>query len=300
VASTGASPDHGCVGPPDAANLAGVPRGRAGRVSGTEGEAPPLRRYGAPLEAGQRAERRRGRAFREPDPGLRERRRSVVPGTSFRSEGLPGDAALEDNRWWRELDSSAWDVRRSVVRRRHRCRFVTADLRSDREGASVLRRSTDGGATWRTIFREPKRGVFRVHFADIRHGFLVEDEGRNLPYFGYTLLASTADGGRTWRRHGIPADLPVAFYGRDIWVGHDLSGVSWHTADGGETWRLTTSARFLDPGGPDLIEPHGLVNCAVARRRECDRGEVLETRGGGLRTRLGRGRPRAPCCVRDS
>jgi len=130
---------------------------------------------------------------------------------------------------------------------------------SDREGISLVRRSTDGGRTWKTIYREPKRGVFQVHFADIRHGFIVEDERHNLPYFGYTLVASTRDGGRTWTRHGIPADLPVAFYGNHIWVGHDLSGVVWHTANGGKSWRLTTSARFLDPGGPDLIEPHGPV-----------------------------------------
>jgi photosystem II stability/assembly factor-like uncharacterized protein len=128
-----------------------------------------------------------------------------------------------------------------------------------RGGPSVVRRSTDGGSTWKTIFRERKRGVFRVHFADVRHGFIVERQGRKFPHFGYTLLASTVDGGRSWSRHGIPADLPVSFHGRDVWIGHDLSAVIWHTTDAGETWRLTASARFLDPGSPDLLEPHSPV-----------------------------------------
>jgi photosystem II stability/assembly factor-like uncharacterized protein len=137
-------------------------------------------------------------------------------------------------------------------------------------GPSVLRRSGDGGVTWTTVARDRRRAAVRVHFEDRRRGSLVEYAPGG---FGslLTLLASTSDGGRTWTRHGIPAqprrdtpaDFPVAFAGRRAWAGHDLSGVVWHTSDAGRSWRLATAPRYVDPGSDAwsrvMLSGHGLL-----------------------------------------
>jgi photosystem II stability/assembly factor-like uncharacterized protein len=198
--------------------------------------------------------------FASPTLGFVSANAQACPTPGFDPKDFPAMQlwrTIDGGRTWKALSGTcagqSSDADIDVVSRRL---IFAVQSGSDREGTSLVRRSTDGGRTWKTIFREQKRGIFEVHFADAQHGFIVEDEGHNLPYFGYQLLASTTDGGRTWGRHGIPADLPVAFYGRQIWIGHDLSGVIWRTADGGRSWELTTAARLLDPGGPDLIEPH--------------------------------------------
>jgi photosystem II stability/assembly factor-like uncharacterized protein len=130
----------------------------------------------------------------------------------------------------------------------------------------VLRRSTDGGATWTTVARDRRHTPFRVHFSDRRHGTLVEEAGRPSRQRVLILLATTTDGGRTWTRHGLPAEavdgLP-AMAGRDVWVGHARSGVVWHTNDGGRRWTLTAAPRSLDPGSdsyfPDLLAGRGVL-----------------------------------------
>ena len=198
--------------------------------------------------------------FVTPSLGLASASSRFCPGAAFDPKDFPG------MQLWRTADGGlTWRAVRGTCGAESSDADIDAvnpklifvvQSGSDREGTSLLRRSTDGGQTWKTIFRDPTSGAFNVHFADARHGFLEEDLGRHLPYFGYELLASTSDGGRTWTRHGVPADLPITYYGRDVWIGHDLSGVIWHTANGGKSWRLTTAARFLDPGGPDLLEPH--------------------------------------------
>jgi photosystem II stability/assembly factor-like uncharacterized protein len=137
-------------------------------------------------------------------------------------------------------------------------------------GPSVLSRSRDGGVSWTTVARDRRRAAVRVHFEDRRRGSLVEYEPGG---FGslLTLLASTSDGGRTWTRHGIPAepvgerpaDFPVAFAGRHAWAGHDLSGVVWHTSDAGRSWRLAMAPRYVDPGSDAwsrvMLSGHGLL-----------------------------------------
>jgi photosystem II stability/assembly factor-like uncharacterized protein len=127
---------------------------------------------------------------------------------------------------------------------------------------SVLRRSDDGGAAWTTVARERAREPFRVQFADRRHGALVESVDGPGAQVGHELLATTTDGGRTWGRHGLPADsldpddtvTPTpAILGRDVWIGHTRSGVVWHTDDGGLRWTLTTAPRSLDPGSDGYL-----------------------------------------------
>ncbi len=130
----------------------------------------------------------------------------------------------------------------------------------------VLRRSTDGGATWTTVARDRRHTPFRVHFSDRRHGTLFEEAGRPAWQRVLILLATTTDGGRTWTRHGLPAegvDEAGSLAGRDVWVGHTRSGVVWHTNDGGRRWALTTAPRSLDPGSdsyfPELLAGSGVL-----------------------------------------
>jgi photosystem II stability/assembly factor-like uncharacterized protein len=129
----------------------------------------------------------------------------------------------------------------------------------------VLRRSEDGGATWTTIARDRKHAASLVRFSDRRHGVLVESLDLPRLQGAAMLLASTADGGRTWARHPLPAEVvntaagtpmsPAATLGRDVWVGHTRAGVIWHTGDGGRRWALTTAPRFLDAGSDSQTPP---------------------------------------------
>ena len=139
---------------------------------------------------------------------------------------------------------------------------------------SLIRRSTDGGRSWRIVRRESGRRIEQLYFADARHGFVVTAE----PHFDGRLvhirLRGTGDGGRTWSPRSLPytefdpyrsastngPELPGAFVGaRYAWAGDDGAGLVWRTDDGARTWRLSANPKTLEPSEPTL-GPRGTVN----------------------------------------
>jgi photosystem II stability/assembly factor-like uncharacterized protein len=127
---------------------------------------------------------------------------------------------------------------------------------------SVVRRSADGGRSWRVLWRERGRQVVRLAFADAQRGFVVDELYR--PGAGGGIycprLRVTADGGRTWSSRTIAyynrgcdsagsgggPQVPTAFLGtRYAWAGDDGAGAVWRTEDSARTWRVSAEPRSL-------------------------------------------------------
>jgi photosystem II stability/assembly factor-like uncharacterized protein len=105
----------------------------------------------------------------------------------------------------------------------------------------ALLRTTDG-RRWSVVRRERLRAI---DFVDRTHGFAERVKGG---------LASTADGGRTWRRVPLPV-APSSFCFASAKTGWIASGRSlWRTSDGGGHWRRARVLRatFGTEHGVDL------------------------------------------------
>ncbi len=127
---------------------------------------------------------------------------------------------------------------------------------------SVVRRSTDGGRSWRVLWRERPWQIVGLAFADAERGFVLDELYHPGAGGGYYCprLRVTADAGRTWSSRTIAyynrecdnagsgggPRLPSAFRGtRYAWVGDDGAGVVWRTDDGARTWRVSAEPRSL-------------------------------------------------------
>ena len=128
--------------------------------------------------------------------------------------------------------------------------------------STIVRESTNGGTSWRTLWRERAQRVIGVAFTDARRGFAVVERWRPGASggCGYYSLRATDDGGRTWSPRSLPLSssvcrsggtgggpaIPRAFYGtRHAWAGDEGAGVVWRTSDGGRTWRVSAEPRTL-------------------------------------------------------
>ena len=143
---------------------------------------------------------------------------------------------------------------------------------------SVVRRSDDGGLTWRTVWRDHYRGILDLAFSDTRRVLAVVDQAHADGYVSHRWLRASADGGRTWSDRALPyarwryatastdgAELPTAFWGRrHAWAGDEGAGIVWRTADGGRTWRLSADPGSLAPSEPTLGGPDGAVTVRTA------------------------------------
>ncbi len=128
--------------------------------------------------------------------------------------------------------------------------------------SSIVRLSTDGGTSWRTLWRQRNRRVIALAFTDGRRGFVVDERWRSGASGGCSFyrLRTTDDGGRTWSPRSLPLStsvcasggtgggpaIPTAFHGtRHAWAGDEGAGVVWRTSDGGRTWRVSGEPRTL-------------------------------------------------------
>jgi photosystem II stability/assembly factor-like uncharacterized protein len=154
----------------------------------------------------------------------------------------------------------------------------------------VVRRSDDGGLTWRTIRRDPYQGILGLAFADARHAFAVVDQGHAEGYRYHRWLRASSDGGRTWADR---PEVPTAFAGpRHAWAGDDGAGIVWRTADGGRTWRMSADPRSLAPSEPTLGGDHGQVTVRTA-------AGPATTRDGGRTWQLARFPPAPATAVAE-
>jgi photosystem II stability/assembly factor-like uncharacterized protein len=117
-----------------------------------------------------------------------------------------------------------------------------------RPGPLVIRRTDDGGATWRTVYRSTKwLADTRLHFTDGRRGWAVSQASAEGAHAHFTAVHRTVDGGRTWRAVHDAA-LPTAFVGPEAaWAGEAADGLLWWTTDGGNSWRLRVRPEFVWP-----------------------------------------------------
>ncbi len=122
---------------------------------------------------------------------------------------------------------------------------------------SILILSFDGGRTWTEPYeRMPVTTLDHVQFADPSHGWVSGWSGNSLPRDPF--LLSTADGGKSWKKLPISADIDTGAIARFRFdspnVGAlllDTAGGAHHqlfqTIDGGESWELEReSDRAID------------------------------------------------------
>ncbi len=135
------------------------------------------------------------------------------------------------------------------------------------EGYDVFR-SLDGGRTWRAVLanldrrrpRLPRLAPYAGPMAVLGGGAAVLVGFCPACGRGTVTVASTADGGRTWRRWtSLQGYVPVAVAfadGKRGWLlttspaGSHAAGLIWATADGGRTWRLLLRSPVLTVAPP--------------------------------------------------
>jgi photosystem II stability/assembly factor-like uncharacterized protein len=109
--------------------------------------------------------------------------------------------------------------------------------------ASYIFRTTDGGASWDTVFTQPGGFINGIDMVDASVGYAVGD-----PVGPWTVLKTT-DGGATWSRlatepaqAGSEAGWNNSFQVMDqhIWFGTSNSRV-YRSTDGGATWSFATT-----------------------------------------------------------
>ena len=167
-----------------------------------------------------------------------------------------------------------------------------------------ISRTTNGGATWETVFEaHPPAFYDSMAFFDDRRGLAVGDpialgQGGRFPILG------TVDGGRTWalvKTSGTETEKfegaratgtsLVAVGSQDAWFGTTLPVTNarvFHSRDGGRTWTVATT--------PIPGEPAGIVSLSFLGDRinglavggdpppptgQTDVGEVARTSDGG-------------------
>ena len=98
----------------------------------------------------------------------------------------------------------------------------------------ALRRTTDGGQTWKRLPLGRALTVRSLFFLDWRHGWLMGEEPG-----GGTLLLATEDGGEQWSERSLTVGPPFrTFCFLDTRRGVALrgEGALWRTIDGGRQW----------------------------------------------------------------
>jgi photosystem II stability/assembly factor-like uncharacterized protein len=159
-------------------------------------------------------------------------------------------------------------------------------------GASVLQITSDGGKTWRLVYR-PSGPVVSMSVVTPNHiwALAAQGYGKGAP----THLLASSDGGATWKRVGAlqPGMKELAFVSRDLGyavrldVFHGGDHAPWtlvKTTDGGQTWQAVGRAA---PAGTSavavsFVDPHQgwLLRMDQPGAGQQSR-ELLETRNGG-------------------
>jgi photosystem II stability/assembly factor-like uncharacterized protein len=132
----------------------------------------------------------------------------------------------------------------------------------------TIRRTNDGGRTWRRQTSGTQRPLYGLAAADVRSAWAVGEDG---------LILRTTDSGRTWRRQDSRTDrsffAATAVSGSTGWaVG--ARGVVRLTTDGGRTWRTGYSKSAQPFFSVDFVS--SLRGWVVG-----DNGKIMRTTDGG-------------------
>lgn len=142
-----------------------------------------------------------------------------------------------------------------------------------------IRRSDDGGRTWRTVLdlRGRRRWVAieRLGVVDPLHVWAASHE--NDQGFDFFDVHVTADGGRHWARRRVPA-LPSAFApGGRAWAVNGAIAAVWRTLDDGRTWRISTSARAVGVYAVDVATPGEIeIATSIGELHSADGGRTWQ------------------------
>ena len=145
----------------------------------------------------------------------------------------------------------------------------------DPQTATRIRRSDDGGRTWRTVLdlRGRRRRwvpIERLGVVDPLHVWAVSYE--NSQGFDFFDVHVTDDGGRHWTRRRVPA-LPSAFAQRGrAWAVDGTTAAVWRTLDEGRTWRISTSPRAVAADAVDIATPRELEIATSVGELRSDNG----------------------------
>ena len=124
---------------------------------------------------------------------------------------------------------------------------------------AVAEKTTDGGATWTTVFLDQGYTLTDVHFVNKNEGWMSgyynsQFDGP-LPYAGW--IYHTTNAGNSWERQHFPKEDQVAinemymFNRREGWAAGNNAAFTnrsefYHTTDGGETWIEDSCHAFAD------------------------------------------------------
>jgi photosystem II stability/assembly factor-like uncharacterized protein len=152
----------------------------------------------------------------------------------------------DGGRSWRLLSNVVPDGARGVIGPVNGVAFVD-ELNGWILTPFTLRRTTDGGASWRDERLDASFSLLR--FVNKRDGWIADEDH---------FLYRTTDGGDTWHRRAGPrpyGDASDISFATDLngWVG-TLSGL-FNTTDGGESW-----ARQTIPGGDSRVTSIQFLN----------------------------------------
>ena len=142
-----------------------------------------------------------------------------------------------------------------------------------------IRRSDDGGRTWRTVLdlhgRRRWVAIERLGVVDPLHVWAVSHE--NDQGFDFFDVHVTDDGGRHWTRRRVPA-LPSAFApGGLAWAVDGATAAVWRTLDEGRTWRINTSPRPVGSYAVDVATPRDIeIATSSGELRSADAGRTWD------------------------
>ncbi len=174
----------------------------------------------------------------------------------------------------------------------HPARALDALLAVDRRrlvaaGPSGVRRSGDGGATFRLVRSPALRRATLTAF---------ERAGRAVFVYGARRLAVSTDAGRRWRRLRTPSPAPlrsVDFIDRRRGFAVTTRGNLYRTADGGRSWRLIPGVGANHVYGVSFAGPrHGFVDVSyeptdgTGENTDPGAARVMATSDGGRTWRL--------------
>lgn len=137
------------------------------------------------------------------------------------------------------------------------------------DAPAFILRTTDGGATWNTVYENQTKGMFldAMDFVDDLHGTVIGD-----PLKGKLFMAHTSDGGVTWKEE-VSKDLPQADSGEACFAssGTNVRRFGQHNyviISGGKRSRVFLNTKPIDLPIVQGLESTGGNSIAIMKNKK--------------------------------